>query len=271
MPLIVEKEGPMREAATSSTILGNVTIDHGPRELLAPLFLRVEYAVRQLGLRLSFTSFDTLAEVNEANRDSWMPLFPAYQPKYWPDAVGDTFCLCAEDMARKTVATLAVRVYDWPASTFYDEACSLRLFYGNVERFRGHDESCEVSASSTRNVSGRVALAGAVWVHPDWRKHPQLMVLMPRFARAYALGRWNIDFYTLLMTQAVFKGGLTRKTGMAKIDWSIDMHACPLGNLRLGFLWMNRTDLHEDLSRCLVDLGSKVDVRIDPHRAQHQS
>src|SRR5260221_1179951 len=44
MPLIVEKEGPMREAATSSTILGNVTIDHGPRELLAPPFFPLSYA-----------------------------------------------------------------------------------------------------------------------------------------------------------------------------------------------------------------------------------
>jgi len=255
----------MVKTAIPSTVLGEVTIDHGPEELLVPLFLRVENAIRQLGLRLSLVTFDTLLEINAANRDSWMPLFPVYQPGFWPDAVGDTFCLCARDAVGRAVATLAVRVYDWPASTFHDEACSLRLFYGDVERFRGRDEKCSVSAVSTRSVCGRVALAGAVWVHPDWRKHPRLMVLMPRFARAYALARWNIDFYTVLMTEAVFRGGLTRKTGMGKNDWSVDMHACPLGNLRLGFLWMNRTDVHEDLSRCLVDLGSEFDMWVNPH------
>ena len=52
---------------------------------------------------------------------------------------------------------------------------------------------------------------------------------------------------------------------MGKSDWSVDIHACPLGNLRLGFLWMNRTDVHEDLLRCLVDLGSKVDMWVNPH------
>ena len=97
------------------------------------------------------------------------------------------------------------------------------------------------------------------------------MVLMPRFARAYALARWNVDFYMLLMTEAVFKGGLTRKTGMGNIDWSVDMHASPLGNLRLGLLWMNRAELHEDLSRCLVNLDPEVDVRVDPHGAQYHS
>ena len=97
------------------------------------------------------------------------------------------------------------------------------------------------------------------------------MVLMPRFARAYALARWGIDFYTLLMTEAVFNGGLTRKTGMGNIDWSVDMRDSPLGNLRLGFLWMNRTELHEDLSRCLLDLSSEVDVSVKPHRSQQPS
>ena len=257
--------------ANAATILADITIDHGPERLLVPLFLRIENAVRQLGLRLSFASLDTLAAVNAANRDSWMPLFPVYRPDMWPSASGDTFSLLASEPGGRTIATLAVRTYDWPSSTFHAEAVSLRLFYGDVGRFRGPDERCEVSAAATRTVSGRVALAGAVWVHPDWRKHAQLMVLMPRFARAYALARWNIDFYTLLMTEGVYKGGLTRKTGMRNIDWSVDMHGCPLGNLRLGFLWMDRADLHEDLERCLVDLSSQIDVAVEPHRPQQQS
>jgi hypothetical protein len=255
---------------TSSTILTDLTIDHGPNDLLAPLFLRVEYAIRQLGIRLTFGNFEQLAAVNAANRDSWLPLFPVYQPTYWPNDTGDTFCLFADDAGGRTVATLAVRIYRWPHTTFYTEARALRLFYGDVNRFRRADEFCEVSAMSTHSVSGCVALAGAVWVHPDWRKHPQLMALMPRFARAYSIARWDINHYTLLMTDGVYRGGLTRKTGMGNIDWSVDMHGCPLGNLRLAFLSMNRMELHEDLSRCLVDLGSEVDQRIVLHDPEQQ-
>ena len=247
------------------TILTEITIDHGPEELLVQLFLRLEHAVRQLGLRLSFGSLTSLCAINAANRASWMPLFPVYRPDYWPHTPSDSFVLLASEPDGRPIATLAVRIYDWPSSTFHAEATSLRLFYGDVERFRGRGERCEVSAGATHKVTGRVALAGAVWVHPDWRKHARLMVLMPRFARAYALARWGVDFYTLLMTEAVFNGGLTRKTGMANIDWSVDMRGSPLGNLRLGFLWMNRAELHEDLSRCLLELSSEVDASVKPH------
>ena len=199
--------------AKFSTILTEITIDHGPEELLVQLFLRLEHAVRLLGLRLSFGSLTSLSAINAANRASWMPLFPVYRPDYWPHTPSDAFVLLASEPDGRPIATLAVRIYDWPSSTFHAEATSLRLFYGDVERFRGRGERCEVSAGATHKVTGRVALAGAVWVHPDWRKHARLMVLMPRFARAYALARWGVDFYTLLMTEAVFNGGLTRKTG----------------------------------------------------------
>src|SRR5262245_52904201 len=77
------------------TILTEITIDHGPEELLVPLFLRLEHAVRQLGLRLSFGSLISLSAINAANRASWMPLFPVYRPDYWPHTPSDAFVLLA--------------------------------------------------------------------------------------------------------------------------------------------------------------------------------
>jgi hypothetical protein len=49
------------------------------------------------------------------------------------------------------------------------------------------------------------------------------------------------------------------------------LFGCPLGDLRLGFLWMNRAELHEDLERCLMNLSAEVDVGIVAHRAQQDS
>src|SRR5262249_54557372 len=90
------------------TILTEVTIDHGPEELLAPLFLRLEHAVRQLGLRLSFGSLTSLSAINAANRASWMPLFPVYRPDYWPHTPSDAFVLLASEPDGRPIATLAV-------------------------------------------------------------------------------------------------------------------------------------------------------------------
>lgn len=248
------------------SLLASVTIDHGPEDLLAPVFLRVEYAIRQLGVQLKFRSLRELAATNAVNRDSWAPLFPIYDPTYWGDDGQDTFCLVAEEPNGRAVATLAVRFYDWPTSNLADEAVSLRLFGLS----RPAASRCEVSAVGARAVSGKVALAGAVWIHPDWRKHPRLMMLMPRFARALCIARRDIDHYTLLMTEAVYRGGLTRKTGMGNVDWSVDIYGCSMGDLRLALLRMNRTELHDDLSRCLVELGTQVDQRVIAHGADQQ-
>ena len=252
-----------------ATILNDVTIDHGPQELLGPLFLRTEYAIRQFGVSLSFGSLQRLAEVNANNRDSWAKLFSVYDPTYWPeDAGSNSFCLFANEPSGRSIATLAVRFYDWSTTSFYDEAVAMRAFSGNPSRPAGR--RCEVSALSSHRVTGRVALAGAVWVHPDWRKHPRLMALMPRFARAYCIARWNIDYYTLVMMEGVFKGGFTKKTGMLNVDWSIDLFGSPLGDLRLALLRMDRTELHDDLSRCLVELGSEIDRGVIPHGSNQE-
>ena len=252
----------------SISILDQLTVHHGPDDLIAPLFLRIEYAVRQLGLQMSFIDLARLRRVNEANRDSWLPLFPLYHPTYWPNDSGEAFCIAATEESGRTIATLAVRHYAWPGTTLEKEARSLRMYYSDAERFRGPSESCEVSAETAKTITGQVGMAGAVWVHPAWRKHPTLMVLLPRFARAYALTKYNIDYYTLMMTEGVFKGGLTKKTGMANVDWSIDMYGSPLGDLRLALLTMNRTELLEDLTNCLVQLDSEIDGLILPQRSE---
>lgn len=254
-----------------ATILRHVTINYGPSELLAPLFLRLEYAIRQLGLRLNFGTLERLAAVNAANRDNWMKLFPVFDPTFWPGDDGrETFCLFAEEPSGRAVSTIAVRFFDWHSTTLHEEARSLRLFYSDVARFRGPKEICTVTAPLASRISGRVAFAGAVWVHPDWRKHTKLMTLVPRFARACCIAKWDAEHYALLMTEGVFKGGLAKKTGLGNVDWAVDMRGCPLGDLRLGLLDMTRTDLHDDFSRCLVDLSSEVDVRDVAHGTEHQ-
>jgi hypothetical protein len=255
-------------ASPLPSILHDLTIDHGPAGLLAPLILRAENAVRAMGVTLGFGSLHDLARVNAANRDSWLPLFPIYQPAYWPDDNGEAYCLLGREASGRVVYTLAARIYDWPATTFHDEATSLRLFYGDVPRYRGLAERCVVSAQATRRIGGRVAVGGAIWVHPDWRGRKSLVTLGGQIGRAYCIARWNIDFYTAMMTGTNFKKGLGDKCRVGNTDWSIDMHGCPLGDLSLAFFWWNRAELHDDLASMLVDLSTEVDVGVGLHDAE---
>ena len=65
-------------APNGSPLRAKLAIDHGPTDLLERFFRRADAAAHALGLTLSFADLAELIEVNERNRDSWLPLFPTY-------------------------------------------------------------------------------------------------------------------------------------------------------------------------------------------------
>lgn len=64
-------------------LLDQITLTHGPHDLLARYFLMADAAAREWGLRLRLRSdFDALMELNRENPDSWPPLSPAFDPAH---------------------------------------------------------------------------------------------------------------------------------------------------------------------------------------------
>ena len=242
------------------------TVDHGPADLLATVFLRAENAIRSMGVQVSTGTLEELAEVNAAHRDSWLPLFPIYQPECWPgDDVANTYCLLGRDDSGRVVTTVALRNYHWPASTFHEEATSLRLFYGDPPRFRRPDERCTVTATAARRIGGRVALAGAFWIHPDRRGGQQLPRLMGALIQSHCIAKWNVDAYTVMMSDSVFKRGLAKKCAWGNVDWAVELHDCLFGNLNLCFIWLTRAEILQDLSKFLVELGPQTHGVVGQH------
>jgi hypothetical protein len=250
------------------SLITEVTIDHGPRDLIGRFFLKADTAARQRGVTLSFGTMQELQDANDRNRASWKPLVPLLSPRYNALGPEQAYCILGRNTAGDVVATQAGRVFSWPHTNFYEEARSLRLFYDDPARQALPGEVCEVTAMATREVSGSVVFSGGGWYRPDYRKR-WLAAILPRISRAYAYTRWRTDFTTTVMDKGVFEGGFGRRAGYTKADWVLDWRNTPLGDMYLGFLWMDPREMLADLAAFLEGFDAQVDAVVDHRRAQH--
>lgn len=231
-----------------ATLLNQLTVDHGPVDLLGRFFLCAEAAARARGVTLSFASMAELIEVNELNRDSWLPLFPTYDIRHNTIGPDEAFCILGRDRHGKAVAAHAGRLFNLTLASFHDLAQSLRLMYEHPDTSKRPGETCEVTAKAARSIKGRVVFSGAAWYHPDYRGR-QLSTILPILSRAYAFTHWNIDYLVAMMSEGVVSGGMTLRTGYTNIDWDIRVTNSPLGDVRFAFMWMAPPQLLEDVAK----------------------
>jgi hypothetical protein len=249
--------------------LADITIDHGPADLLGRFFLKADEALQARGITLSFGTFEELVATNAANTDTWHPLIPLFNPKNGPLPPDKAFCLLGRNDEGDVVATQAARLYEWPNTSFFYEAESLRLFYADPARSKQANEKCVVTAPSTKFVSGNVVFSGGGWYRRDYRKL-SLSVILPRISRALAFARWDSNYTISIMAEKVIKGGMAERCGYTNLDWDLVLSDSPVGNVRCGFVWMERQQLLKDLADTLArfdDPGPQVDRRVNERRA----
>ncbi len=248
--------------------LSEITVEHGPAEILGSFFLKADQAARDRGVTLSFGTFDELVETNARNTSSWHPLIPLFDPKNGALPPDEAFCILGHDENGEVVATQAARIYHWPATSFFYEAESLRLFYADPALSKQPTERCVVTAPSTRFVSGNVVFSGGGWYRRDYRKL-ELSMILPRISRALAFTRWDSNYTVSIMAEKVIKGGMAERCGYTNVDWDLSLFDSPVGTVRCAFVWMERVQLMQDLSDFLAgfDTGAQVDRRIDQRRA----
>src|SRR5215471_20755843 len=99
-------------APNGSPLLARLAIDHGPADLLDRFFRHADAAAHALGVTLSFAHIAELIEVNEQNRDSWLPLFPTYDVRCNTITPEEAFCILGRDQCGKVVAAHAGRLFN---------------------------------------------------------------------------------------------------------------------------------------------------------------
>jgi hypothetical protein len=253
-------------------LLSQITVEHGPSELLGEFFFRADEEVRRRGITLSLGTFEQLVEVNKSNRSTWLPLNPTFDPAHCNLGPDNAFCILGRNVDGDVVATQACRVWDMGEKSFSELCASMRFFYDDPDRSRTPEECCRTTFESARSIVGRIAFAGAVWYRRDYRGL-ETQRFLARIARAYAYTRWDTDYSTGTVSEKVMR--TTRMAEMAghkHVEWAVDWVNNPVfGSMRFAFVWMNKPEMLDDLSQILVSLETDAAIGVQDGSAKQQA
>jgi hypothetical protein len=240
--------------APRGNLLTNIKVQYGPVDVIF-LLLGEEEAL-QRGVSLSFATFDELLAVNEQNGDSWKPLIGMFDPRLGMLDRSSSYCILGRNSIGDVVSAQAARVYEWPTTSFYDEATSLRFVYKDPERDKRPGEGIEVTAKEAHELSGRVVLAGAGWYRRDFRG-TGLSTVLPRVSRACALTLWDPACVMTLMATPVFQGGFARRGGFTHSASAVHWTNSALGDLDLVLAWLTAEEAVSDLIAASESLAAR--------------
>jgi hypothetical protein len=208
--------------------IDGIAIKHGPARIIQRFLSEANSHLRNHGLDLTFSSFDTLVHVNEQNSQTWKPLLPTFLPQNGLVDSDRAFCLIGRNSEGLAVTTQAMCVFDWQNTNFAVEAEAMRLFYLHPKTMAPVQESCTVTAPLAHQISGQVCFGGAVWYHPTFRGRT-LVPLLARISRAVAYARWQPDIVTAIFAQGLYSKGFPAMTGFTQFDLGIVLQNFALG------------------------------------------
>jgi hypothetical protein len=221
-----------------------LTIKHGPAPLLARFVLEGDIAVRKRGVTLRLRhDFDELLYFNKQRIEcgDWYRLPDLFNHEYSALTPENAYWVSGEDEHGEIVLTQAGRFYYWPESTLEGEAC--RMFYADREQGR----TCNVTAPDAKRITGGVFYGGSAWVRPDFRGR-QLMHLVPKLGRAYAMARWPVDWGISLVTRVLVDKGVARGYGYKHVSYSIAYPNSPWGDVEFAVVSITPDEAYDDFA-----------------------
>ncbi len=249
-----------------------VAIDQKRRPLLLQYFSLADRAAREVGVTLRLRhDFAALAEIQEANRDSWPPVNPIFDPDSNDLDDSCAFWIEGIDVRGETVLTNATRFFDWPHTSLAEELRSLRAFYRDPGPHLAAGEYAEVAGEMAASIRGRTSTSGALWVRPDHRRLG-LTRIAPRLSRACAYARWNVAYCWGITAQRLHELGLTRAYGHSAgaVQRGLTIDLGPLGRNAVVLTCQDRGTLRADIARIVGEAAlTHMDVAQGGY-GQHQ-
>jgi hypothetical protein len=265
-PTVVSSSTTRPAPQAPSRLLDQITVEHGSAGLLGRFFLKADAAAYARDVSLSLASIEELIETNRANRATWKPLVPLFDPAVGGITPENGLAILGRNAAGEVVAAQGARFYDWSASDLATEFTTLRMHYADPKASAREDETCRISAPSAPRIRGRVVFSGAGWYRPDYRGQ-LLSMILPRISRALAFTRWNSDYTISMMADGVVAGGMAKRCGYTEVEDGVELLNSPMAPRAHGFLvWMPQQQLLGDLA-WFLEFPTEIDPGIEYRRA----
>ena len=203
--------------------------------------------------------------MNKANRDSWRPLLPHYDPEMSEITDDNSLCMLGRDAKGDVVLTQVARYFNWTDTNLHDEIINLRLFYKDPPRMSQPTEAAFVYAPMAKNIKGRVAFTGGLWCRPDYRGKG-LPGISPRIARCIAIARWNVDTACTIIAPEVHQRGVAQRGAYHNVEWGVRLVNNPFGTLNMALLWATRDEMVADFEHYLQSTTTNANITPDRSR-----
>lgn len=244
-----------RQQYEPASLFSQIALRYGPAGILGRVILATEQLALAKGVHLSFATAEELLAVNEANRETWLPLISVFDPRFNDLDQRNVFVILGRDAAGDVVACQAARLYAWEHTSFKDECEGLTMFYRDPDAMKLPGEEWTVSALAAKGASGRVVFSGAAWYRRDYRRIG-LVEWLPRLSRALAKGLWDTDLTVTVMAESTFGKGVYPRNGYRNAEWAVEAINGRMGTLRYAFLWSKSAEMIEDLEQFLGNLAT---------------
>jgi hypothetical protein len=226
-----------------------VTVTHGPVELIGRFILQGYEAARRMGYLLSWrTDMAELCRINRLHHASWFPIATLFDPAFCALDESNSGWIEARDEDGELAAVIALRLLDWsdePETNLKIEIEAGRFFLGE----RG---DWQVTAPSAEAIGGRVFYPGALWIHPAHRHGPGLGYLLCHLAIALAWTNWAPDFAASVVKVYALERGVASRYGMPYVEHGVFVRNSPrVGDLDLVLTWLPRREYAQSLTSYL--------------------
>jgi hypothetical protein len=143
------------------------------------------------------------------------PVTPMFDPRHSELRPGRAFWIKGVDASGDVVHLQAARVDDLGDMALIDWLESLQAFYARPMMSAAPHEVCFCAAPHAREIKGRVAYHGEVWLRDgvDGFRGFGLGGVLPRMAIAVALLRWSPDFMYGIAWPKIVQKGMARFYG----------------------------------------------------------
>ncbi|MGY4183036.1 hypothetical protein ACVIHH_008327 [Bradyrhizobium sp. USDA 4518] len=177
-------------------------------------FLQVyDNAAAQKGIKLSigfdFHEYVSITRATTAKR----PTYPNFRPDRSPIRSGEGYWIIGVDKNKEVTLTDAARLYNLTNSNFAEHLESLKAFYANPIVHAHPQDRCTCTAPSARNISGKVAYHGDLWIRRDFRGQG-LAKITAGIAHGVSFAMWAPDFLCSLVARFSLDKGLVAQYEM---------------------------------------------------------